>query len=148
MQQRQRGEIVLTSVDQTRLLNLTSEMAAQASGPDAQQMRRLQDEIKRATIVEPNDIPADVVTLHSSVELTDLDNGGQRTVMVVMPDKANLEEKRVSVLAPVGMALLGYASGDEVQWETPGGVRRFRIGKVLYQPEAAGVYRADTDSEA
>ncbi len=146
--QRRRGEIILTSVDQTRLLNLAAERAANASGPDVQQMRRLQEEIKRATIVEPNDIPSDVVTLHSSVELTDLDNGSQRTMMVVMPDKANLEEQRVSVLAPVGMALLGYASGDEVQWETPGGLRRFRIGKVLYQPEAAGVYRPDTGSEA
>jgi len=57
---------------------------------------------------------------------------------IVFPVDADIEKKRISVLAPVGTALIGYRAGDIIEWATPGGTRRLQIEKVLFQPEAAG----------
>lgn len=97
----------------------------------------LGDEIERATEVDPSDMPSDVVTLNSTTRVTDLESGEARDYTVVMPGEADYEAGRISVLAPLGTALLGYRVGDEIEWEVPRGVRRLRIDAVLFQPEAA-----------
>ena len=82
----------------------------------------------------------DVVTMNSEVLVRDLDSKKEMTVTLVFPSEADLEQGKISILAPVGTALLGYRVGDTIEWKVPGRVRRLRVEKVLYQPEAAGDY--------
>ncbi|WP_133500514.1 nucleoside diphosphate kinase regulator [Cognatilysobacter terrigena] len=100
----------------------------------------LEDEIARAELREPGDVPANVVTMNSSVIVEDENSGVERTVRVVYPDVASASLHYVSVLAPVGAALLGLSVGDAIDWPMPGGyTSRLRLKAVLYQPEAAGL---------
>jgi regulator of nucleoside diphosphate kinase len=97
---------------------------------DREHARVLADELERAHLVHTNDARADVVTMNSCVTVTDLDSGREHTYTIVFPRDANVSEGRISVLAPIGTALLGFAEGDEIEWNVPGGVRRFRIDAV------------------
>ena len=105
---------------------------------DLGDLTRLQDEIRRAKIVEPAEIPSDVITMNSRVRLRDLDSGEQMEVSLVYPSASNAAAKKISILAPIGTAILGYRKGDVVEWEVPAGMRRLQIEDVLYQPEASG----------
>ena len=105
---------------------------------DLGDLTRLQEEIKRAKIVEPSEIPGDIVTMNSRVRLRDLDSGEQMQVSLVYPAAADAAANKISILAPIGTAILGYRTGDKVEWEVPAGVRRLKIDDVLYQPEASG----------
>jgi regulator of nucleoside diphosphate kinase len=97
----------------------------------------LAGELRRARVVPRSEIPRDVVTMNSTVRLRDLETGEEETYTLVYPADADIEENRLSVLAPVGTALLGYRAGDVVEWPVPAGVSRFRIEKVLFQPRSA-----------
>jgi regulator of nucleoside diphosphate kinase len=88
--------------------------------------------------VKPEAIPATVVTMNSEVEILDLDTNEKRCLTLVFPSLAGIEEGRVSVLAPLGTALLGSCEAAEVEWPTPRGTKRLRVERVIYQPEAAG----------
>ena len=95
-------------------------------------------ELDRATIVEPKDIPSTVVTMNSRVRFKDLESGEEVVYTIVFPEESDVAHGKISVVAPVGTALLGYKAGDIVQWTVPAGPRRFQIAEVIYQPEAAG----------
>jgi regulator of nucleoside diphosphate kinase len=105
---------------------------------DLGDLTRLQEEIKRAKVVEQTEIPSDVITMNSRVSLRDLDSGEHMQVSLVYPSAADAAAKKISILAPIGTAILGYRTGDTVEWEVPAGVRRLKIEDVLYQPEASG----------
>jgi regulator of nucleoside diphosphate kinase len=75
--------------------------------------------------------------MHSMVRVVDLDTGARKVYTLVFPAEADIEKNRISVLAPIGTALIGYRAGDRVEWRTPGGTKRLQIEKVLFQPEAA-----------
>lgn len=79
---------------------------------------------------------ADVVTLDSWARLLDLDADRETLVSPVMPSRANADAGRLSVLAPLGMAVLGFRAGDTIDWPVPGGRRRLRVLDVMFQPEA------------
>jgi len=98
----------------------------------------LERELERAVVVKPDEVPPSVVTMNSEVEVTDLANGERRSLTVVFPAQAGIEAGRVSVLAPLGTALLGSQQGAQVTWQTPRGTRQLRVERVVYQPEAAG----------
>ena len=91
----------------------------------------------RAEIVAPEEIPADAITMNSRAELLALDTGERRLFTLVFPSDANLKDRTVSVLAPLGTAMLGRREGDEFKWVTPGGLRRLKVVHVHYQPETA-----------
>lgn len=97
----------------------------------------LAGELRRASVVPRSEIPSDVVTMGSTVRLKDLESEEEETYTLVYPDDADIETNRLSILAPVGTALLGYRAGDEVEWPVPSGVRRFRIEEVIFQPRRA-----------
>lgn len=103
-----------------------------------QHLAELRRELERAQIVEAPAVPGDVITMHSTFELTDLDTGNTETYTLVFPEETDSTPASLSVLAPIGTAALGYRLGDEFEWVVPAGVRRLRVSKVLYQPEAAG----------
>lgn len=103
-------------------------------------LRALQAELLQARVVAPTDVPADVVTMNSKARLRDLDTGEEFTYTLVFPDQANIEQGKISVIAPIGTAMLGHRVGDDFEWEVPAGFVRLRVQEVLYQPEAAGHY--------
>ena len=129
--------IHITEFDKTRLEELLT-VAEQFGGHDRKDLNALAGELKRGKVVPSNQVAPDVVTMNSKVSLRDIDSGESMTYRLVFPKDADVDEGAISVLAPVGMAILGYAVGDVVEWPVPSGVRRLSIEKVLYQPEAAG----------
>lgn len=92
--------------------------------------RTLAAELERAEVVPEDSLPAGVIGMHSTVRVVDLDTGGEHVYTVVYPHEADVDRGWISVLAPVGTAVLGYRPGDVVEWEVPGGRRRLRIDGV------------------
>ena len=85
------------------------------------------------------------MTMNSTVTLRDLETNERETYTLVYPEQADIANDRLSVLAPVGTAILGQRVGDELKWRVPGGWRRFKVQRVLFQPEREGV--ADLEIE-
>ena len=104
---------------------------------DQEHLEMLARELDRAEIVRSKDIPADTVTMDSHVLVRDLDTGGEFTCILVFPSEADIAKGKISILAPIATALLGYREGDEIESPAPGGRRRLNVVRVLYQPEAA-----------
>ena len=100
----------------------------------------MKQELEHSEILSPEDIPPDVVTMNSKVLVHEFSNGENVTVTLVFPQEADYEKKKVSLLAPIGVALLGRHTGEEISYEAPGGSERILIKKILYQPEAAKEY--------
>lgn len=99
----------------------------------------LSEELGRARVLAPEAMPADVVTMHSRVECEDELHGDRHALTLVYPNEADAARQHVSVLAPVGSALLGLALGQCIDWETAQGLKlRLRVTAIDYQPEAAG----------
>ncbi len=109
---------------------------------DVKALAGLWEKMERAVVVHPDAIPTDAITLNSRVRVRDLDTGHAAQYTLVLPVHADIREGKVSVLAPVGTALLGQQQGDEVEWPVPAGRKRFVIEAVLYQPEAAAAETA------
>ncbi|HOW65544.1 MAG TPA: nucleoside diphosphate kinase regulator [Candidatus Paceibacterota bacterium] len=101
-------------------------------------LRSLRSELENARVVAPAEVPPDVITMNSKARLRDLETGEEMTYTLVFPSHAAIDQGRISVLAPVGTAMLGHRVGDEFEWAVPDGFVRFRVEEVLYQPEAAG----------
>jgi regulator of nucleoside diphosphate kinase len=97
----------------------------------------LDAELGRARIVPASRVPPDIVTMNSVVRLRDLDSDETEEYELVYPADADMAHHRISVLAPIGTAILGYRVGDVIEWPVPAGLRRLRVEEVLYQPERA-----------
>lgn len=132
-----KNAIYVTSQDKQRLEDLLIEM--QARNPrEHGDLNGLLEELDRAVIVDPDNLPGDVITMNSRAEMRDLESGETVTFTLVFPSEADIDEEKISVLAPIGAGMLGYRVGDEFEWNVPGGLRRMKVTKVEYQPEAAG----------
>lgn len=131
--------IFITNFDLLRLeelLNVANEFGARNN----KHLDELSSELLRAEVVDSKNIPSDVITMNSKVRLKDLDSNEERVYTLVFPSEANIEENKISILAPIGTAMLGYHVGDIINWHVPAGVRRLKVVDILYQPEAAGDY--------
>jgi regulator of nucleoside diphosphate kinase len=130
----QRPSLILTTQDARRLEALLQGNAGRAS-PMAP---LLEAELARAQVVDDAEVAADVVTMNSRVVCEDVATGERHEFELVYPHETDAHGGRVSVLAPVGAALLGLAAGDVIDWPLPGGrTTRMRVVAVPYQPEAA-----------
>jgi regulator of nucleoside diphosphate kinase len=127
--------IYLTDKDYQRLHQVV-QVQRRSSGPLV--VEALSRELKRAQVVPSQQIPADVITMNSLVRLKDLKSDLTMDVAIVYPKDANMNTKKVSVLAPVGTAVLGCKVGDKVKCAMGKGTATYLIEGVLYQPEAAG----------
>ncbi|MGH7256871.1 MAG: nucleoside diphosphate kinase regulator [Nitrospiraceae bacterium] len=132
-------DIYITEYDLKRLKELV-QVGISFAERDRESLEKLQGELDRAHIVEPTAVPGDVVTMNSRVRFKDLDTNQDKVYTLVFPSEAKLEQQKISVLAPIGTAILGYRVGDTVEWRVPGGIKRVRIEEILYQPEAQGQY--------
>jgi regulator of nucleoside diphosphate kinase len=137
---RHENAIYVTLPDKERLVALVEGYRTQGR-EDPRTLEALEGELARARVVDARELAADVVTLDSRVRLVDLDSGGEMLFTVVLPSRANADDGRISVLAPLGMAVLGCRAGDDIEWDVPGGRRRLRVRRVVYQPEAAARLR-------
>ena len=133
----ERRDIWMTDFDLERLRKLL-EGTRVWSSRDREHLERLDEELARAHVVSIPEIPPDVVTMNSRLRLRDLDSGQDLVFTLVFPSDADAEQGKISVLAPLGTAVLGFRRGDEFEWHMPGRVRRLQVAEVLYQPEAAG----------
>ena len=131
--------IYITSFDLSRLGELL-EVASEFSGRDNKHLEELTKELLRAEVVDAKSIPADVITMNSRVRLIDLDSKEERIYTLVFPSEANIDDNKISILAPIGTAMLGYRVGDTISWHVPAGIRRLKVTDILYQPESAGDY--------
>ncbi|MBT0653051.1 nucleoside diphosphate kinase regulator [Geomobilimonas luticola] len=132
-------QIFITEFDLHRL-DVLIENAGSTQSRDSRNLEELGEELLLADVVDPAGIPPDVITMNSRVCLQDMDTGEDLVYTLVFPKDANLESGRISVLAPVGTAMIGYREGDTITWPVPGGMKRLKVKKILYQPEAAGDY--------
>lgn len=130
-------EICITENDRKRLTELIR-VAHDFGERTRHDLKGLEEELNKAKVVASQDIPEDVVTMNSKVVLVDVDTQEEMNFRLVFPQDADVDMGFISVLAPIGTAILGYAKGDIVEWPVPSGIRRLEIKDILYQPEAAG----------
>jgi regulator of nucleoside diphosphate kinase len=124
--------IYITNADMKRLRPLVEQLK-----DSRDDLRMLQKELERARVVE--EVPVDVVTMHSKVRVRDV---GMNTVLatytLVFPDEANIKEDKISVVTPIGAAMLGQHVGDEFEWQASDGPVRLQVEEVVYESAAAG----------
>jgi len=125
--------IVITKPDAASLRGLLA--ARMRAARDQDHLEELGAELERALIAERDEVPGDLITMRTRVRVLDLESLERRELVLVFPSESDPAAGRISVLAPLGTALLGYRERDEVEWTMPGGLRRLRIEKV-WQPTA------------
>ena len=124
------NQLVLRKDDYSLLLSyLTGRFGRWAF--DRRNAEGLQAELKKAKLVNKDDFPHDVVRLNSMVRIKADDKDEIMELMLVTPDKANIKENRISVMAPIGTALIGFRKGQKVKWQMPAGKRTFTIVEVI-----------------
>ena len=131
--------IYITDKDKKRLKQLIRDARAFGSEHEVY-LKKLEGELNRAKVVKSKEIPKDLITMNSKVRLKDLDTREEMIYRLVFPDAADPEQNKISILAPIGTALIGYRVGDVIEWKVPAGLRKLKVLEVLYQPEAAGDY--------
>ena len=128
-------DITLSTTDFDRLDNLLASLCQDTVGYDT-----LSQELQRAIIVSPEQLPEDVVSMNSTVRFS-LANGKSSTLTLVYPKDVDQSGDKISILAPVGSALLGLKAGDSINWPLPAGeMLVITVDEVIYQPERAGAY--------
>ena len=128
-------EITLSRLDAERLERMLDSLDGTAFPGRAE----LEEEIARARVVEPGQVPPTVVTMNSSVRFRVESSDTEFSLTLVYPGDAGASSDTISILAPVGSALLGLNEGDEIAWPAPGGgTVKVRIIEVTYQPERSG----------
>jgi regulator of nucleoside diphosphate kinase len=132
-------QIWITTYDVERLESLLITMKS-SSSPKKRYLNQLSQELDKAKIVEPQNIPEDIITMNSVVRIKDLESDEETTYTLVFPSDASIEAGRISILSAIGTALIGYSVGDIVEWQVLSGMKRLKILEILYQPEASGHY--------
>ncbi|MCC7334269.1 MAG: nucleoside diphosphate kinase regulator [Pirellulaceae bacterium] len=131
-------KIIITKSDHKRLNELFLSSFVDAIR-DKRYLSDLQSELNVAHVVDPSEVPCDVITMNSTVRLRDLKTKETEMFTLVYPNQANIAEGKLSILAPLGTAILGYRVGDVVRWQVPSGVGRWRVEELLVQPERESV---------
>lgn len=130
-----RGRLQLSKSDEEHLRAVLDD--ATSTGRDSRCVETLQEGIETAEIIKAGAMPTNVVRMNSQVYVTDLDSGEETVYTLVFPQHADMERHRVSVLAPIGAALLGSRAGQVIKPLTPGGRRRLRVGAIVCEHDAA-----------
>lgn len=131
----QTREIRITARDMELLEKLIDD-ATRGNPRKTAALVSLEAELERAMLMPDHEVPDDVITINSEALLVDLDTGEEMICKLVLPGQADIARMQISVLAPVGTAMLGYRAGDTFEWEVPAGRRRLLVREVFRQPEA------------
>jgi regulator of nucleoside diphosphate kinase len=135
-----KGKICISEFDLKRLKELIKVAEEFGDKRVVQYLEELDEELDRADVVKPQEIRNDVITMNSTFRLRDLDKGEEVVYTLVFPGEADSAKGKISILAPIGTAVLGYRLGDTIEWEVPAGLKTFKVEEIVYQPEAAGDY--------
>ena len=127
------GRTLVTKEDMDRLAHLVSTLRHSPFG-DQQQLELLDEALQNANALASEQVPGDVIRMNSRFCVVDLDSRRKARYTLVYPENADISKGRISVLAPVGTALLGHRRGDVVEAKVPGGSRRLKIEHVLRRP--------------
>ena len=130
------NDIIVTARDHAELSSVIA-VTGELSQRVKWELRLLENELKRARIVASEEVPPDVITMNSRAELLDLESGERMEFTLVFPADDNVNDGKISVLAPLGTAMLGYRAGDQFVWHVPHGLRRLKVTKLQFQPEAS-----------
>jgi len=133
------SNIILNRLDFQRIQKNISD-ARLSKSISAAEAERLINELNSAKVVEPTEIPDDVVTMNSVVKITFVNTNKQLKLAIVYPGQADIKENKISIFSPVATALIGYRAGDLIDWVVPAGTTKIRIDEIVYQPEASGDY--------
>lgn len=131
------SRLILNRVDYTRIYK-SIDIARRQNKIGINEAENLINELHSAEVVEPQDVPGDVVTMNSVVRISFLNTSKSVQFRIVYPDLANIKENKISIFSPVATALIGYKVTDEIEWLVPSGPTKIRIDEIIYQPEAAG----------
>ena len=131
------NQIILNKLDFSRIYNCIN-VARRLNTIGISEAENLLSELNSAKVVEPHEIPHDVVTMNSVVRISFLNTNKTTQFQVVYPDQANIKENKISIFSPVATALIGYRVSDEIEWIVPSGLTKLRVDEIIYQPEAAG----------
>lgn len=129
-----RPAITISTLDADRLYTLIESVPTNITG-----LQELEAELDRANIVEPTEVPGNIITMNSTVDFIVESTQEEFVLTLVYPKDIDQSGEKISILAPVGSALLGLAQGDVIEWPRPGGgLIKVLIKEVTYQPERAG----------
>lgn len=123
------GHLVVEKKEFAMLQRLLSQSAQKRDSIYATSVAKLSQELRTASTVKDVDMPEEIVRLNSIITIS-TPMSKDKTFQLVMPEKSNIAENRLSILAPMGLALFGYATGDQVSWEFPSGINKIKIVKV------------------
>jgi regulator of nucleoside diphosphate kinase len=127
-------QIIMTDKDYGRLSQLLEQ-------ENSEETEKLWDEISRAQIVSQTEVPSDVVTMNSLVRVKDIQSGKERDLIIVYPNQADVYLGKISILVPIGIALIGLRVGQSIDLVVPNGkTKRVQVTEVSYQPEAHKAY--------
>jgi len=132
-------QIYITDSDAKRLSELIK-VARNFGKEDEVYLRDLEEELNRGKVVESKTIPKNVVTMNSKIRIKNLNTKEEMIFQLVFPDDVDSSQDKISVLAPIGTAVIGYKVEDIIEWKVPVGLARLKIEEILYQPEAVGDY--------
>jgi len=102
-------------------------------------LMKLSEELKTAHIVDEEEMPEDVIRFNTMVTVEVLNSGLQRTLQLVIPIERDLAKNKISVLTPMGSALIGYSKDDTIEWDFPNGTQKIRIVEVTQQETFSGI---------
>lgn len=126
-------KIYVTENDKIKLKSLFTTTIGFRSR-DLKSVKDLLNELDRAEVIKDESMIENVVTMNSTVLVKDLKTNEELTYTIVYPEHANSSENKISILAPIGTALLGFKEGDIIEWEVPAGKRKLKVKKILSQP--------------
>jgi regulator of nucleoside diphosphate kinase len=130
-------KIYITESDKAKLMKIINK-AKHENLDDNLHLKNLEAEIETATVTSTVHLPGNVITMNTKAVL--LVDDMEEEYTLVYPSEADISENKISVLSPIGTAILGYSEGDIIEWKVPNGTTQIEVMKVLFQPEASGLY--------
>lgn len=130
-------KIFITESDKVKLLKIINK-AKYENLDNNLHLKDLEAEIEKAAVTSIEELPGNVITMNTKAVL--LIDDTEEEVTLVYPNEADILEGKISVLSPIGTAILGYGEGDVIEWAVPNGTAHIQVKKVLFQPEALGLY--------
>ena len=133
------NRITLSSLDYQRIYDSIGK-AQEKGAISKHEAESLAAELEQAKIVEPQEMPDNVVTMNSKVKIMFVNSGKKIEIKIVYPQDADINNNLISIFSPIAAALIGYKEGDTIDWIVPSGPTRIKVEEITYQPEASGQY--------
>lgn len=121
-------ELIISSKDYNTLNSLLGQQSTQFTYQEA---RQLSEELKKMKVMASDVMPVETIGINSEVSILDVKSGNTMQFKITLPSLANMKEKRVSIFAPISIALLGFKKGDLIEWQMPGGIKQLKVKKVV-----------------